>query len=144
MSKKKVLKSVEGLSKENLEDILEEVGIRADVSSDLIYVYSYTSKVFSRNATSNKSMYSKSKKYNQGNPKSGVAKTHNYKYKSMSGAAIAKESKTSYGVSSERWAVRLEGRTNPVNKVFLTKVEAKKYAENLKQQGKGKKIVIVD
>jgi len=136
------LKKGQNLRKDKLDDILAEVGTRADVSSALIYVYSYTTKSKNRavrkNTLNSTRFGSRFKVENHEVIKHGVGKVRSRGSRHGIGKKPVDEK------HNECWAVLLEGRLNPIKRVFQTKDEALKYAMKLKRLGKGKKVVVVN
>ena len=136
------LKKGQNLRKDKLDDILVEVGTRADVSSALIYVYPYTTKSTNRavrkNTLNSTKFGSRDKVENLEVIKHRTGKVRYRRSRHGSGKKIVDEK------HNERWAVLLEGRLNPIKRVFQTKDEALKYAMKLKRLGKGKKVVVVN
>ena len=106
-------------SKRDIDTMVDRISSLADNSSKIVYVYPYTkSQVINVNTS-----------LNQG-----------YKMASrMHPRPVVKRNRIGHPAlrSSRRWAIRVEGHSDPIDKVFTSKEQAIRHARKLVENGHG-------
>ena len=136
--------SLENISIEDVNEIALEVSRLASASSKYIYIYSYSK---SKSATLKKLV--RAKEVASRSRKGGIIDTTSSKVNSKkrpfyaSKGARQPRHKRFIPQRNTRWAIRIEGQADPLDRNFTSKETAIAFAKSLLKKGAGQTIIIV-